>query len=367
MRRTCLLFLCFALAACTSRTQAPYVAMDSETGPQVQVLTVSTRANNDAGNMSGRRANAPRYLNSTVSIPPNHKPGDIELRYNRPDPNKHFVIAKETELDGEAALAKSLRAALAAKPAKDREITLFIHGYNSSYTDGLFRVAQLKNDLQVPGVMMHFSWPSTANPLGYSHDRDSVLYARDALEDLLKLIRKTTDAPVLLVAHSMGSFLAMETLRQIEIGTPGWSKSALSGVVLIAPDISVDVFLKQSERFKALPDPFAIFTSSKDPALRLSAALNGVTERLGNLQDAQAVAELPVTILDVTSFSKRGVDRHFVAGTSPALISLLGKSQDLESAFNGANASSTDLFSASAISVRRATRLILSPNLIAAN
>lgn len=367
MRRALVVILVVLIGACTDRTAAPYVSDVPVDTKKTTVLTITNRDTNSTGNFTSVRSDKTLYFNNSISIPPAHKSGDIELAYLNPDPAKVFVIENQKQLLDEAAFAGELRTELAKLPRSEQEVIVFVHGYNSSYTDGVFRGAQLQNDLSVPGVMISYSWPSAANPLGYSHDRDSVLFARDDLQNALELIRKSTNAPILLVAHSMGSLLVMEALRQIEIEKSGWSKNALSGLILIAPDISLEVFKKQAARFGGLPEPFAIFVSQKDPALKLSARVNGVSTRLGNISDPADLSEFPITLIDVTEFGGRGLDRHFVPGTSPALISLLRRSIDLETAFASDASGQAGLFPSAALSVRKATRLVLSPDLIAAN
>lgn len=363
MRMLVVLLALATLASCTNRTIAPFVSDVPASATQVPILTVTGRAVNAKGNFSGKRDEVLRYFLNSVSIPPNHEEGKVEVSYQRPDPANHFVISNQQALAGEASFTKTLRAELAKQPAKDREVMLFVHGYNTSYSDGLFRLAQLKHDLKIPGVAAHFSWPSAANPLGYSQDRDSVLFARDSLQETLKTMRAATDAPILLAAHSMGSFLLMETLRQIEIETPGWTKRSLSGVVLVAPDISVDVFVSQARRMKELPQPFVVFTSKRDPALRLSARLNNVDARLGNLVDPEPLAELPVTLVDVSLFGKQASNKHFVAGSSPALISLMRRSDAIEAAFREDISGRAGLLPGTVINVRKATQLVLTPAL----
>lgn len=364
MPRAFILSVFLLLGACANRTIVPYGDVPAGTGTQVEILTVTNRGENEFKRLSSVRGSQNLYIKNRVSIPPRHKPGAIEVSHTLPDPSRHFVMAQEERLADGAAFARELKAQLAKQPKGQREILLYVHGYNNSYVDGLFRIAQLKNDLRLPGVMVHYSWPSAANPLGYSHDRDSVLFARDDLQETLERLRRITDAPILLVAHSMGSFLLMETLRQKELTNPGWSKRKLNGVVLIAPDISIDVFKSQAARFKSLPQPFAVFSSRKDPALRLSARLNNVESRLGNIDEPEKLGDLPVIVFDVTNFSESGRDKHFVPGTSPAMISLLRNSVSLESAFRSDPSARGQFASGTVVSIRKATRLILSPGLV---
>jgi esterase/lipase superfamily enzyme len=93
------------------------------------------------------------------------------------------------------------------------ETLLFVHGYNNTLSEAMYRLAQIQTDFDtgMPGVL--FSWPSAGDPRGYIYDRDSVLFARD---DLTAVLRQLTSGPgdkVFLLAHSMGSSLVMETGR----------------------------------------------------------------------------------------------------------------------------------------------------------
>ena len=70
-------------------------------------------------------------------------------------------------------------------------------------------IAQMAHDLQLPGAVVHYSWPSAAEPLGYAHDRDSALFARDGLEQLMQEITAAGARRIIIVSHSMGSALTM--------------------------------------------------------------------------------------------------------------------------------------------------------------
>jgi esterase/lipase superfamily enzyme len=160
----------------------------------------------------------------------------------------------------------------------------------------------------------------------------------------------------------MGSLLLMETLRQIETASPGWSERSLNGVFLISPDIAVDVFKTQAAKLRKLPEPFVIFTSANDPVLKLSARVNGVSERLGNLRNAEPLGDLPVTLIDVTKFEDTGGDPHFVPGTSPAFIALLNRGSDVTGAFRRDISGRGGIFQGTTFRVRKATQLILTPD-----
>jgi esterase/lipase superfamily enzyme len=249
------------------------------------------RAPSENGWFGRDRSETLSFATLSVSVPPNRQPGRVNPGFANPDPLQDFTIAARQDMDSDSSFVARVRRALRDKPPNEREITLFVHGYNNSFLDGVYRMAQLYHDLELPGVPVHYSWPSAANPLGYTYDRDSVLFARDGLEATLRDMQRAGARRIILVGHSLGTMLVMETLRQIEIRDPGWSDDALGGVVLISPDLDVELFEMQARRISTLPEPFAIFVNKRDRALALSARLNGRTNRLGNLTDPAALAE----------------------------------------------------------------------------
>jgi esterase/lipase superfamily enzyme len=254
-----------------------------------------------------------------------------------------------------------LRDRLRDQPIGQRDVMLYVHGYNNSFADGVFRTVQLMHDFDLPGVGVHYSWPSAAHPLGYAYDRDSVLFARDGLEKLLRLAGQANPDRIILVGHSLGAMMVMETLRQIEIGSPNWAARHLGGVVLVSPDLDIEVFKQQAQRFARLPDPFLIFVSQKDRALQLSSQINGNKTRLGLLEDPTKISDLPVTVVDLSEFARNSDDRHFTLGTSPLLIQLLNNSPAVSQTFDRDAGGRMGLLPGTAITVQSATKIILSP------
>ncbi|GHG83056.1 alpha/beta hydrolase [Pseudodonghicola xiamenensis] len=350
------------VSACNDRFHAPIVPASEGIGAIEPIFVATQRKPDPTGWFSPARSEETRYLSLDVSIPPGHRKGRIENGFDHPDPQKDFTIAARQDIAGRQAFRAALSRKLRQSPPDRREIVLYIHGYNNSFFDGVFRTAQIMHDFDVPATAVHFSWPSATHPLGYTYDRDSVLFARDGLEQLLYDLRAVGARRIVVAAHSLGTMLLMETLRQIEIARPGWSKQALGGIILISPDLDIEVFRMQAKRIAGLPQPFAIFTSSRDKALALSARINGAGARLGNLTDPTALGDFPVTIIDVSQFNAS--NSHFTVGTSPALISLLSDSKTLDVAFQGDRAGRSGLLPGTVLSVRNATQMILSPDLL---
>ena len=261
-----------------------------------------------------------------------------------PNPQTEFALVAQTPTPSIAAFQDAVRANSVISETGEREVTLFVHGFNTSFPEALFRMAQMKHDLNLPGASVVYSWPSRAKPLGYEYDDDSLSFARDGLEDLLRTLASRGGSKVFLVAHSLGSELVMETLRQIEFRDPGWTDRSLDGVILFSPDIDIDVFRSQIRSLKLVPDPFIVFTSDTDRALELSSFLTGRTERLGNISDPSVIADLPVSIVDVSAFSEGGGLNHFIPASSPALIAMFNTSDGLDEAFLRGRSAATPAF-----------------------
>jgi len=300
-----------------------------------------------------------RRYRYTIRIPPEHRPGTLKLPNYNVNPATDFLATGAVEYPTQAAFIAAVRASLHALPPDQRDIFVYVHGFNNTFADGVLRLAQLDHDLGIKGVAAHFSWPSGANPLGYGYDRDSALYSRDALESFLRALAGTHPRRVVIMAHSLGAQLTMETLRQIEIATPGWSVKHLQGVALVSPDIDVDVFRSEVARIGTLPQPFAIFVSDRDRVLDLSARLSGSRDRLGNVKDPAQLADLKVTLIDTSGFSSGA--GHFNLGDSSALLQVVSQLANFDRSFRNEGAGHTGFIPGTVLTVQNMTEVLLTP------
>jgi esterase/lipase superfamily enzyme len=358
MRRILISVSLSLLIACTPRGEVTLDPQAAKIGQIQKIYIGTTRAQDADGNFGNSRSEAVHFARYDISVPPDRKPGEIKWppRHGKADATKQFFTADEIVYQNDAPFRTDLRKQLAASGG---EAVIFVHGYNNNFAEGVYRVAQFAHDLKLPGAVVHYAWPSAAEPLGYAFDRDSALFARDGLETLIHEVAAAGATRILLVAHSMGAALTMEALRQTSIRGDKKALDLIGGVVLISPDIDVDVFKRSAHSMGKLPQPFLIFGSDRDRALRFSAMLSGQSDRLGSLKDISRVADLDVTFLDVSEFSK-GLG-HFTVGDSAALISLLSGIQDVEGAFEADRRARVGLLPGVVLNVQNATRVILKP------
>lgn len=350
------------LAACGGVPDLLIVPEAAAIGVSETVFVATNRVFAD-GQFQSARQDDLAFNRFTVEIPPDRETGAVQpaRRGARgPDLQSDFVASEGIHLGG----GENFRAALRAEARRvgTNEAMIFIHGFASTMGTGLYRTAQIRHDFNVPGVAVHYAWPSAGNPLGYAYDRDSALFARDGLENLISEIM-AAGLNVVLVAHSVGSAVVMEVLRAYRIARREDALARINGVILFSPDVDVDVFRSQAARIGDLPQPFVIFTSQRDYALQLSARITGQRERVGNLSTPDALAEFEVTLIDVSEFEGgvRDAFNHFAGASSPAVVQILRDVAGVNTAFERGPAQRPGLLPGTILTIQNATQVLLSP------
>lgn len=356
-----LIFLSLSLAACSNRTAAPIVPDALSVGSNRTIFVGTTRTEEDDGTFGIRRAENLQLLELDISIPPQREVGTISDGQKKPNPKIDFTISARRDLNDTASFQQRLGRLIKNKPTSEQEVTVFVHGYNNSFADAAFRTAQLSEDLDLPGTAVAYAWPSRGHFLGYEYDNDSALFARDGLQQLLESIHDSGAKRIVVVAHSLGSSLTMEALRQIELSKPGWTSRNISGVILFSPDVNADLFRSQTNAFQQLPQPFVIFSSQSDKFLKISSRLRWEDQRLGNLQDISEFDDLPISFIDVSAFTDGQAGNHFIGGNSPTLLSILRSADRLDDNFLSGKSNAAAGFPGRRRIIRNATQIILIP------
>lgn len=346
------------LASCAVRGQADFVQDPSEAARVVPVLVATTRADDPDQPVPGyERVSDLRFGRFEVSIPIDREAGEITRQQTRQtaDPARDFMLA-----GGQMMTSSDFMGALRSARVRENTLaaTVFVHGFNTTFVEGVYRAAQIDADYNLPGIMTHYSWPSLGVPLAYAYDRDSILFARDGLVEMINALRRSGTREIHLMAHSMGAQLAMEALRQMAIARDP-ALGAIASVMLISPDIDVELFREQVARIGQLPQPFGIITSDRDRILELSAQLTGERSRLGNLDDPSQLAGMSVTLLDVSAFGSGA--GHFTAANSPELIEMFQSAEAVNAAFETDASGQLSLLPATILTLQNTTQVIIEP------
>lgn len=310
------LALCL-LAGCAGRPGPEVLAPVAGTVPESQTVTVyvattRARAAENENVFTSQPARGMNYAAFTISIPPNHTPGNVEWPKGRGDPAKDFVVVEQHRLDR----ARFQRLVLAeTRERGTSRYGVFVHGYNNNFQEALFRAAQMATDSGHPGTTVLFDWPSAAKVTGYVTDRDNATYSRDGLVETLTLLaRQPGTKQVTLFGHSMGGWLTVESVRQLRLMRRDDVIRKLN-VILAAPDIDVAVFVSQLEVIGPLDPPLTVLVSQDDKALGFSSRIAGNRGRLGSIDVAnplvqEAVARGHVEVVDISSVNATNAMNH---------------------------------------------------------
>ena len=267
------------------------------------------------------RSDALAFARVGVTVPKDHEIGRIERAKDGEagDPAKDFAATDLTIFDSGAAFTKAVA-------SEGDRVLVFVHGYNTGFDDGVYRVTQIAHDTNYPGTPVLFSWASGARTRDYVYDKDSSTAARDDLEATLVMLSKSPRVKSIdVIAHSMGNWLAMETLRQLAIAGNRDLSGKLGYVVLASPDIDVDIFKKQMARYGKPDKPFVVLLSADDKALRFSSLIAGQQARVGDDANADELAALGVTVVDLSATESGDKLNHAKFADNPVLVQLLGE------------------------------------------
>ncbi|MFG1462210.1 alpha/beta hydrolase [Xanthobacter sp. DSM 24535] len=209
----------------------------------------------------------------------------------------HAAVYRDTDQD----FVRDLNTQLAALPAGHKNVLVFVHGYNTMFSEALYRLTQMDHDSDVPGVPVLFSWASRGKTEDYVYDNNSATAARDNLENTLSLVASSKAEKITIMAHSMGNWVTVEALRQMKIAGKGIPPNRIGNIILAAPDIDVDVFKSQLKRFGKPEKPFIVIVSRDDKALGFSDFLAGGKVRLGNYTNDAELVALGAVVVDMTN------------------------------------------------------------------
>jgi len=190
-----------------------------------------------------------------------------------------------------------------------RDVLIYVHGFNQTFETAVLDAARLSDGIRFRGDTLAFAWPSKAKLLDYGYDRDSAMWSRDALEKVLVgLMASPTVGRLHIVAHSIGTMLTMEALRQLHAHQGDAAADRLGAVVFASPDIDMDVFTSSVDHVGPIARRITLLTATNDRALALSRWMAGGMTRVGAAQKAQ-LEQLGLHVID-TSQEGWGVVNH---------------------------------------------------------
>ena len=328
------LLLSVFLAACASSSHRVALAAPNAVEPpgasRIDMLVETTRSRSAAPGVifSGDRARERSRYHLVISTPPdrNRKIGEIQWpRQSPPDLRTDFVTVKAEDMD-EAELDEWFSSVAGRK----RKLFVFVHGFNSTFPEAAYRLAQIVHDSGMEAAPVLFTWPSRGRVLDYAYDTVSAAYSRDALEYVLT--RAATDpnvSDITVMAHSLGNWVMMEALRQMSI-RHGRIHPKIKNVIMAAPDLDVDLFRSQLDQIGSPRPRTTILVSQDDRALAFSKSISGNVDRVGGVdpdlpQYQSRLAQYNIVVINLTKLKSGDSFNHSKFAESPEIIRLIGR------------------------------------------
>jgi esterase/lipase superfamily enzyme len=154
-----------------------------------------------------------------------------------------------------------------------KQVFVFVPGFNVSFENALRRTAQIAYDVDFDGAAVLFSWPSGSGLSSYLYSSAKTGPAANQLMVFLeKLIAQTGASKVHLIAHSMGSVVLLETLEKLKLkrDAGGHSGAAFAEIILHSPDVAKDRFSEVMAEVSSLGSAATLYAASNDRAIGLS-------------------------------------------------------------------------------------------------
>jgi esterase/lipase superfamily enzyme len=219
-------------------------------------------------------------------------PAPLILEGGIPTVAPDFIAAQKEAV---AALHDELRRRLALTPRK--EAYVFVHGFNNTFEEAAYRIADLWHFLGREGVPICYSWPAGHPGLlrGYTHDRESGQYTNFHLKSFLTALAGCPELEKIhVIAHSRGTDVAATALKEliiVEKAREGDTRAALKikHIVLAAADISAEVLAQRmiAEELHHGLESVTYYVQEKDLAIGTAEWLFADKKRIGQMRPEQ--------------------------------------------------------------------------------
>lgn len=219
----------------------------------------------------------------------------------------------EEEQQATEAIRNRIMKQLTLTPRK--EVFIYVHGYNNTFDDAAFAMAELWHFLGRTGVPIIYTWPAGyPGMFGYTYDRESSEFSIYHLRKVLSYISSFPEVEKIhVIAHSRGADVAVAALRELTIGarTAGIDpvkRYKIHNFVLAAPDLDLQVARQRigGDHLALSVNRFTIYSSPQDKAIGFANRLfRSPRGRLGTVSEE----DLDETLKEVMQSVEQLIER----------------------------------------------------------
>ena len=264
---------------------------------------------------------------ATVTIPDTHIKGLVEapsvwrLEFG-PSPAKHVVLKTVTPLASDAFFG-AMQDRLQTR--RNKELFVFVHGYNVQFDQAAKRAAQVAYDMNYGGLPVLYSWPSAGSTIGYISDTAVVRLSGRRLSAFLEdLVAQSGAQTVHILAHSMGNRALTDALELIASrrGLTEDSEPMFGQILFAAPDVDAGLFAQMLQTIRPIAKRLTLYASENDWALESSRRLHGNAPRAGQ-GGAYTLVNSNIDSVDMSELGEDMLAHSYFADDSSALADIM--------------------------------------------
>jgi len=181
-------------------------------------------------------------------------------------------LARYDEAKGE--LMREVERRLATAPKK--QVLLYVHGFNETFASAAYTTADLCHFLGREDVCAFFTWPASSTGsflISYTTTTESADYAVEHLKKTIRILAATPGVEGLqLLAHSRGTAVMLRAVHDLALEAIAAGKEPvklykIDNLVLLSPDIDIDIATQQITGLISDPDLATVWPEARLPRI----------------------------------------------------------------------------------------------------
>ncbi|MCA9032159.1 MAG: alpha/beta hydrolase [Planctomycetaceae bacterium] len=332
------------------KSTSPAIVERNDEGATWEVAYVTQRSFSESeGDYTGKE-NELHFGMTEVFLPRWRTRGSLSFPTDEdPDPVGKIIRSGDRGLHPDDFYEHILRR---VEAAKEKDVLIFVHGYNVDFHEAICRIAQMAEDMPFEGVIVAFDWNSQANTLGYYQDKINTGRTHPAFAEVLAELRDRLpeDARLHVLAHSMGNRYTLNALELLAVYEPyiglppsrfkedsffkpqfaGWERwhprgtqpKPLANVIFAAPDVHPETFQKSVGSVMQIADHITLYCNEADFALEISRFVNGQGKDGFRIGDSRSGINggYAMDVVRLQSVSSSDPFGHSYYGSHPGLL-----------------------------------------------